>query len=98
MSYYLQQPELFNQPILLSGEERKNPLLTIEAFFCDYKLYEVRDFFHKIGDVCLTTDRHPFCEAEARSDFLAMKERTLRLFEANALVYSRMAQFREIFK
>jgi hypothetical protein len=98
MSYYLQQPDLFNQPILLPPEERKNPLLTIEAFFCDHKLHEIRDFFYNIEEVCLTTDRHPFCEAEARSDFLTMKDRTLKLIEAIALVYSRIDQFREIFR
>jgi hypothetical protein len=98
MSYYLQQPELFNQPILLSAEERKNPLLIIEGFFCDHALYEVRDFFYNIEDVCLTTDRHPFCEPEARSDFLTMKESTLKLVEAIALIYSRIDQLREIFR
>jgi hypothetical protein len=82
MSYILQRPTLFDQPILLSEEEKQNPLAVIEGLFADHRLYEIKDFLEDVMEVCLTTDNVPFFEPEKRSDLLAFKNAIEKCLEA----------------
>jgi hypothetical protein len=82
MSYMLEQPEIYDQPILLSDTEKQDPYEVIKEMFVDTKLCELRDFLRDIAETCLTTDRHPFSEPEKRSDFLFFKAQIEKCLEA----------------
>ena len=94
MSYYLQYPDLYNQVILLSETEKAEPLVVIQAFLEDHKLYEIRDLLYWISNVCLTTDRYPFCDPETRSDFIKEIEEIEKVFEALSPVVKRITAMR----
>jgi hypothetical protein len=96
MSFYLQQPELYNEVILLSEAEKADPLAVIEAFFDDHKLYEIRDSLYWVANVCLSTDRYPFNKPEKRSDFIYNKEGIEKLFEALSLIIKTIPALRAL--
>ena len=47
--------EFYNQPILLTEEEKKDPSTVIKRFCEDVKLVEVRIHLHNLLEVALTT-------------------------------------------
>lgn len=47
-------PEFYNQPILLTEEEKQDPLSVIREFFDDVKLIEVRIHLYNLLKVLLT--------------------------------------------
>lgn len=86
MSFYLEQPALFDLPIRLGPEERKNAAGIIESFFKDYRLHECRHQLWEIVECCLITDNMFFGEAEERADLLQFYKDLERLLEAAWLV------------
>lgn len=82
----LEQPEIYDQPMLLSDTEKQDPYLVIREMFVDTKLCELRDFLKDIAETCLTTDRHPFSEPEKRSDLLFYKGQIERCLEAAFII------------
>lgn len=54
MHYFKLHPEFYNQPILLSEEEKREPLSVIHEFFEDVKLIEVRKHLYNLLEVILT--------------------------------------------
>lgn len=82
MSEFLNHPDFFNQPVLLSKNERKHPLLVLREFFDDYRLSELRHICEEIEEICLTTDHPSFSASEQRANFMLYERRLITLFEA----------------
>jgi hypothetical protein len=82
MSHFQQQKEFYNQPVRLSAQQKANPYLVFDKFFGDYHLWEIRDWFSQIGEVCLTVEDHPFCEPNIRANLLLLHKNIELLFEA----------------
>jgi len=82
MSQYFKFPVFFNQPILLTEEERLNPILVFERLCIDYNLSEVRDICENISSVCLTSDFSPYDDGNERANLQLFCKNILTLFEA----------------
>ena len=88
MSYILKLPEIYNQPILLSADEKKDPIQVLKELFFNNNLCELREFLRDVTETCLTTDRPPFSEAEKRSSLLLLKDQIEKCLEAAYLIGS----------
>ena len=82
MSHFQQHPKFFNNPIILTEEEKKAPIKVIIDFFTDYNLSEVREINQNIDHVCLTSDVPPFDNPDERHNLLAFRESEEKLMEA----------------
>ena len=82
MSHYLNHPEFYGNPVLLTDTERQDPNGVLRDFFEDYNLAELRQINQDIKEVCLTTDRPPFSESENRADHLLYQDKLMRVLEA----------------
>jgi hypothetical protein len=70
MSYFLEHPELFEQVLRLTREEKEQPIKVIEDFFNGYRLYECRELLWNMVECCLTTENTAFAEAGERDVLL----------------------------
>jgi len=86
MRYYLEHPEIFNSPILLSEEEHKTPEAVLRRFFTDYNLSELREFLSEMQETCLTTDNPPFDQPSKRADLILFCRNIELQFEAAFLL------------
>lgn len=59
--------KFYNQPILLTEEEKKDPLPVIRRFFEDVKLVEVRIHLYNLLEVALITG-NTICEDACEKD------------------------------
>jgi hypothetical protein len=82
MSHFLYRPEIYNQPIRLSVEERENPLQVLGEYFSDYDLGDVRHQLWLFLSISLTASDESFCEPIDRANLLTFYERTEELIEA----------------
>ena len=86
MSYYLDNPEIFNQPIRLSVQEREQPLTVVREYFKDYPLSDTRHTLWEIVSACLISDAPQFDDSHKRDDLLAFYTRTEELMEAICII------------
>lgn len=86
MSVFLEKRELFDQVLLLSEDETREPVGVFERFFGDYRLHECRYFLWAMVQTCLTTDNTHFGNPEERADLLLRYEDLQRLLEAATLL------------
>jgi len=86
MSYYLDNPEIFNQPIRLSLQEREQPLTIVKEYFKDYPLSDTRHTLWEIVTACLISDAPQFDDPHKRDDLLAFYARTEELIEAICII------------
>ncbi|MBN8853002.1 MAG: hypothetical protein BGO55_14280 [Sphingobacteriales bacterium 50-39] len=86
MSYYLDNSELFNQPIRLSIQEREQPLTVVREYFKDYPLSDTRHTLWEIVSACLISDAPQFDDPHKRDDLLAFYARTEELIEAMHII------------
>ena len=86
MSQFLEQPELFDQPLRLGKKEREDPFKVIEDFFNDYRLHECRHQLWEMVECCLTSDDGSFGEAEERAVMLQHYKDLEGLLEAAWLI------------
>lgn len=82
MSQFLKQAEFYDQVILLSRKEKRDPFLVIERFFSDYRLHECRHTLWTMVEACLTTDNTEFSEPEERGGLLLRYKDLEELLEA----------------
>jgi len=82
MSPFHNHPNFYNQPVLLSKENQKDPTAFLERFFGDYNLCELRAWLAEISETCLTTDTAPFDDAAKRADLILFFKNIECLFEA----------------
>jgi len=85
MSIYIDNPNVFNQPLRLSVEQRGNPHLVFADFFVDFSLSECRDWLSRIVNTCLTSSDVEFDDADKRSDLLHFAERLEAILEATTI-------------
>lgn len=62
--------EFYNQPILLTEEEKQDPLPVIRQFCEDMKLFEVRIHLYNLFEVALTTPNTIYDEASEKHAML----------------------------
>jgi hypothetical protein len=82
MSHFLYRPDIYNQPIRLSVEERESPLKVLNEYFSDYDLGDVRHYLWLFLSISLTTNDEAFCEPGDRPTLLTFYEKTEELIEA----------------
>lgn len=63
-------PEFYNQPILLTEEEKQDPLSVIHEFFGDVKLVEVRIHLYNLLEMALVAPNSINAEASDRDTVL----------------------------
>ncbi len=86
MSYFLDQPALFDQPLRLGKKEREDPFGVMADFFNDYRLHECRHQLWQMAECCLTTETGSFDEAEERAVMLQYYKDLEGLLEAAWLI------------
>lgn len=74
--------DFYNQPILLTDEEKQDPLLVIRAFFEDVKMVEVRTHLYNLLEVALTTPNTIYSDASERDAALCFVKQLERIVEA----------------
>jgi hypothetical protein len=82
MSHFQKHQEFYDKPILLSEEEKKDPLKVIEEFFTDYNLSEIREINYDVDRVCLSSDSPPFHDPEERDLLISYRESEEKVLEA----------------
>lgn len=75
-------PEFYNQPILLTEEEKKNPLPVIREFFGDVKLVEVRMHLYNLLEVALTRPNTIYDETSERDHLLFFIKQFEKIIDA----------------
>jgi hypothetical protein len=80
---------MFDQVIRLAEDERREPFLTLERFFNDYRLHECRHNLWMMVETCLTTGNVEFCDPEERANLLLRYRNLEELLEANWLLLQR---------
>jgi hypothetical protein len=73
--------EFYNQPILLTEEEKQDPLPVIKRFFEDVKLVEVRTHLYNLLEVPLTTPNTIYDEASERDTVLCCVKQLEKVIE-----------------
>ncbi|MFZ6024567.1 MAG: hypothetical protein ACOYVG_08960 [Bacteroidota bacterium] len=81
-------PEFYNHPILLTKEEKQNPLSVIREFFDDTKLIEVRIHLYKLLDVALTQHNSIYHEAAERDAVLCFVKQLEKMIEGAIIISS----------
>lgn len=79
-------PEFYNQPILLTEEEKKDPSTVIKQFFDDVKLVEVRIHLHNLLEVALTRPNTIYDDPSERDEVLCFVKEFEKLVEASHLI------------
>lgn len=79
-------PEFYNQPILLTEEEKKDPLYIIKQFFEDITLIEVRVHLHNLLEVALTRPNTIYDEASERDILLCFSKQLEKMAEASRVL------------
>ena len=92
MSEFLNHPDFFDEPVLLSKAEKNDPLMVLREFFADYRLSELRQIQEEIQEICLTTDRPPFFDPQRRADYLLYERNLIGLLEAAFMLAKRQSE------
>lgn len=92
MSQYLNRPDLFDQLMVLTEDQKRNPKAVIERFFEDYRLHECRDILRTVMEACLTSDSAAYSEPEAREDLITQVRHIEELMEASYCLAKSVAQ------
>jgi hypothetical protein len=82
MLQYSERSELFNQILLLQGNNPETAKTSLKNFTDTYSLAECRSFLWTMVETCLTTDDFSFSEPSDRTDLLARNRDFQELFEA----------------
>lgn len=81
-------PEFYNQPILLTEEEMKDPLSVLREFFEDVKLIEVRIHLYNLLEVALTQHNSTYNEATERDVVLCFVKQLEKMIEGAIIIGS----------
>jgi len=82
MSHFIDRPDIYNQPIRLTGDEQSDPNKIVTRYFEDYSLSEVRHHLWSMVECCLTNDGEQFSAPGDRANLLAFFYRMEGLTEA----------------
>ncbi len=86
MSVFYQHKEFYNQPILLTEEDKQNPHLVMERFFDDYSLVEVRERLEEARTACQRSNFPPFDDGTERTDQELFFSHLTEIVEASQLL------------
>ncbi|MEI6265457.1 MAG: hypothetical protein WCP74_10135 [Sphingobacteriia bacterium] len=75
-------PEFYNNPILLTEEEKLNPTDVIKEFFSEVNLIEVRWHISNLIEVALTRPNTIYDDSMERDEILAFSKQLEKLVEA----------------
>ena len=75
-----------NQPMKLTKEQQKNPLLVFDAFFDNYYLEDVREVLWEWLTAGLTNDNGIFQNSRERSNLIFLYQHVESLAEAAYLI------------
>lgn len=67
MSHFYDNHQIFNLPVRLNGEQRKDPHKVFQEFFEYYNLCSVREILWEMVETCLTAEGSTFddhCERD----------------------------------
>lgn len=78
--------EFYNQPILLTEEEKKDPSIVIKQFFEDLKLVEVRIHLHNLLEVALTRPNTIYDDARERDAVMCFIKQLEKLVDTAYLI------------
>lgn len=73
---------LFDKTVLLTEEERANPLLVFQELFIDYKPHELHNILAVMVEVCVTSDNTEFSEPTARQDLFTTGRHLQKVIQA----------------
>ena len=79
-------PEFYNQPILLTEEEKKDPSTVIKQFFEDVKPVEARIHLYNLLEVALTRPNTIYDDASERDEVLCFIKNFEKMIEAVSLI------------
>lgn len=82
MHNFILHSEFYNQPILLTEEEKQDPLPVIRRFFEDVKLVEVRTHLYNLLEVALTTPNTIYDDASERDAVICFVKQFEKMIEA----------------
>lgn len=82
-------PEFYNQPILLTEEEKKDPSTVIKQFFEDVKLVEARMHLHNLLEVALTRPNTIYDDASERDKVLCFIKDFEKVIEAGCVLVNK---------
>jgi hypothetical protein len=89
MSIFQFPPEILDQVLLLSGEEKADPQLVLEQFFQDAHLHEYKSFLFDALEACLTTEEPPFENYIERSNAMFHAHCIMKCLEAVKIMVDR---------
>jgi hypothetical protein len=91
---FLIHPNLYEQPMWLSKEEKGAPLQVFERLFENYKLHELRYILWQMVEACLTSENSEFAEPCERADLLLHYQELEKVLEAaHAIARERKTNF-----
>lgn len=79
-------PEFYNQPILLTEEETKDPSSVIKQFFEDIKLIEVRIQLHNLLEAALTRPNTIYDDASERDTVVCFVKQLEKVIDATSML------------
>ena len=86
MSYFIEQQEIFNQPIRLSHQETEQPITVFQKYFQDYYLCDTRHNLWEMVMAGITSDNPYFADPSNRADLLLFYERIEQVLEAAFII------------
>lgn len=89
MRTYNKHPQWYNQPLRLSEEEKRNPVIVINEFFQCYHLHEARQMlWYWIVEV-LSSNHGISCDPHERSNQIYFYEKLEALIESALVIQKR---------
>jgi hypothetical protein len=89
MTHYSQHRDFYNTPVLLTEDEKKEPLEVINAFFSYAHLYQAREILADLLHTALTTYNSEFDTAKKRNGIISFCKEVEQLIEAAYLLSSK---------
>jgi hypothetical protein len=83
-------PDFYNHPILLTDEQKQDPVSVIREFFDDVKLIEARVHLHNLLEVALTRPNTFYDEAGERDAALCFIKQIEKTLEASWMLRNTM--------
>ena len=77
---------LFDKTYILTADERKSPLQTLQELEVDYKFHELQEIISVVVEVCLTTENEEFSDPIQRANLLTEGRHLLKVLEVCSLL------------
>jgi hypothetical protein len=88
MSLFQQHKDFYNSPVLLSEDQKKEPLKVITAFFSYAHLHQAREILADLLHTALISDNSEFDSGSKRDGIILFCKEVEQLIEAAYLINS----------